>query len=317
MLFVHIPKTAGTSFRESIEEIVASRSRRFLKVERDYGACAGVTTSAVKEATYSAKDVSQLVIESPENTFMTGHYSIMRYLPHYGIGRVCTFIRDPVSRVVSEYLHARRHHGVTDDFEAFYRQPGMQNRQWKLLSGQPLGCMGAVGVTERYQDSLKVINARFALQLEARTSNANPAPRDKYQNLINIHRESIEGLNKQDIRLYQQATLLLNRRLKALADRSAPLAYHVDKLPQVIIGYTWWPESSEMVVLEVCRVVEGKNCNRVMSDILAKEFSAEAYGLGAPRKGYVGFRFGIGSLSAGQYCLRESKTLQVLLDFKR
>ena len=317
MLFVHIPKTAGTSFRESIEEVVASRSRRFRKVERDYGASAGVTTSAVKEATYLAKDVSQLVIKSPEDTFMTGHYSIMRYLPHYGIGRVCTFVRDPVSRVVSEYLHACRHHGVTEDFEAFYRQPGMQNRQWKLLAGQPLGCMGAVGVTERYEDSLKVINARFALQLEARTSNANPVSRDKYQDLINIHRESIEVLNKHDIRLYRQATLLLDRRLKALADGAAPLAYHADKLPQAISGYAWWPESSEMVVLEICRVVEGKVSDRVMDGILAKEFSVEAYGLGASRKGYVGFRFGMGSLRAGQYCLRESSSLQVLLDFKR
>lgn len=317
MLFVHIPKTAGTSFRESIEDVVASRSRRFCKIERDYGAGAGVTTAAVKEATYDANDVSQLIIKSPDDTFMTGHYSILRYLPHYGIGRVCTFVRDPVSRVVSEYLHACRHHGVTDHFEAFYRQPSMQNRQWKLLAGQPLGCMGAVGVTERYEDSLKIINARFDLQLEARTANANPASRDKYQDLINLHRESIEALNKHDIRLYRQANILLDRRLKVLATGEAPLAYRTEKHPHAISGYAWWPESDEMVELVVCRVADEGKYDTVMDGILAKEFSVEAAGLGALRKGYVGFRFGVGNLRSGQYCLRERISLQVLLDFKQ
>lgn len=317
MLFVHIPKTAGTSFRESIEDVVASRSRRFRKVERDYGAGAGVTTAAVKEATYGLKDVSRLIIKAPDITFMTGHYSIMRYLPHYGIGRVCTFVRDPVSRVVSEYLHARRHHGATDDFEAFYRQPNMQNRQWKLLAGQPLGCMGAVGITERYEESLKVINARFDLRLETRTANANSATRDEYKDLINLHRESIEKINKQDLHLYRQANILLDRRLKALAMGEAPLAYRTDKHPHAISGYAWWPDSDDMVELEVCRIDAEGRYAMAMDGILAKEFSVEAHGLGAPRKGYVGFRFGTGHLKPGQYCLREVTSLQIVLDFKQ
>ena len=144
--FVHIPKTAGTSFRVAVENYVGNRF-----VSRDYGKSSPTTTKDVAIEIYKNIDYFSFHEQFEHNNkkFCTGHYPVKRYINIFGCTNVVTFIREPLQRIYSEYRHFVRQHEYKGSFKEFYREDRLINRHHKLLGGPPLESIGLIGLTEK------------------------------------------------------------------------------------------------------------------------------------------------------------------------
>jgi|GEM_PF-4667221 len=99
IIYLHIPKTAGTSFRVSAEEYFGEHN-----ILRDYGA--------------DSSNTSADIIES----LLCGHFSLPRYSEVFPDSPIMTFFRNPVNRVVSEFVHFTNHYGYTETLEEMFNQ---------------------------------------------------------------------------------------------------------------------------------------------------------------------------------------------------
>ena len=130
LLFIHIPKTAGTSFNKSAEQLFGVPA-----FERDYGAGSPDTSPLVTKYIYGETQDTfafHQAFLAGEKQWMTGHVFAETYLHLFGAANSIAFVRDPVERVISEYHHRRTHFDLDRDFVDFYRDPGETNKQFRL-----------------------------------------------------------------------------------------------------------------------------------------------------------------------------------------
>lgn len=156
-LVIHIPKAAGTSFRWSLEKHFGKS-----KVIRDYGPQSSATTKVVREHLYSeddSKDTETLVkeISASPARILVGHFPLERYAKFFEPERVITFVREPLVRTCSEYLHRTNNRTFEGSLTDFLHRPGYQNLQTRFLKG--VSKLSFIGLAEKYDDSLKLINA--------------------------------------------------------------------------------------------------------------------------------------------------------------
>ena len=100
MIYLHIPKTAGTSFRKSAEQYFGPA-----QVLSDYGEQSSSTSEDIRSAVYAENDLASLRETGLEKKFLTGHFSMAKYREIFPDSPVVTFFRNPVDRVISEYVH--------------------------------------------------------------------------------------------------------------------------------------------------------------------------------------------------------------------
>jgi hypothetical protein len=113
-IFVHIPKTAGTSLRSEI----AGFLRPDANIAVDY-------TDTSRSFHDRIDDAVAMFLARAETTpvrFASGHIlarHVARIRARYGDARLVTFLRDPVERVISDYRHQRStRHPVHREFIA-------------------------------------------------------------------------------------------------------------------------------------------------------------------------------------------------------
>ncbi len=89
LLSVHIPKTAGVSFRKILAQLYCEDFLlKYWQMTDAYG---------------------QVVTSIPANIrCIHGHYCPEVLLPRYPAARLITWVRDPVERVISSYFHRLR-----------------------------------------------------------------------------------------------------------------------------------------------------------------------------------------------------------------
>lgn len=283
LFFVHIPKTAGTSFRLGAELYFSKE-----KIVYDYTKNSNETSPVVFELLYEdLKDLWEFknVCEQRNTAMIGGHVSIGRFVSLFGTNQTLTFLRDPLQRIASEYAHFVRHYEYTGSFQEFYSLPVMQNRQKAHLKGVALEAIGFVGLTENYAESLDILNAHYGIKIPLREDNRGK------QNLSAIHEISFDDevelkrLNKEDLHLYQQASKLFKQRLqlfqKSLCWVHARL---IEVKPDYIAGWAWWADKSDKpVLIEIW--VNGKH----VRNVYAVDFRPGLAQLRVPRGAYVGF----------------------------
>jgi hypothetical protein len=248
VFFTHIPKTAGTSFRLGVEDYLGQQS-----IIYDYGLKAKETSKLVRELLYGEISDSWRFYREcykQEIRFVGGHVGIGRFVSGFKIENSVTFVREPLQRVVSEFKHFVRHYGYEGTMMDFCTRPVMQNRQSKLLEAVPLEAIGIIGLTERYEESIELINARFSWSVAVRADNkSHDHAENKTHQLSESEEAELRQLNQKDLELYRQCTELFDTRYK-LYQSGLQFSHALIQraTEQNVSGWAWWEDGSDKPV---------------------------------------------------------------------
>ena len=205
-LVVHTPKTAGTSLRWALEKYFGKSN-----IIRDYGPNSNVTADIVREHLYSSdesKGPESLVagISSEKKKVLIGHFPLQRYAGFFEAQNIITFVRDPLVRTCSEYLHRIKDKSFTSSFSEFSQRPAYQNLQSRFLQGVSEDSF--IGITEKYSESLQHINHIAQWNLLTRKKNlGRRGGGQKFAEKLSVHESDLfYKMNAEDVGLYRFAT---------------------------------------------------------------------------------------------------------------
>lgn len=282
LFFVHIPKTAGTSFRLGAAEFFDKSN-----IWHDYGAKSKETHPEVLRNIYELKDGYALASKIRDRgvKLIAGHTPASKYFSFIGIRNTITFLRNPVQRVMSDYNHFVRHNNYSGTLEDFVTRPELQNRQSKFLAGAPIQCYGFIGLTEDYQNSLEIINHNYSLSIASRQDNVCSTVGREHV-ITSEERRLIEKYNDKDLELYREAKRIFSLRLELHRSHLPFVHGGIQKLTKRnILGWAWWSLTDQPVEIDI--IVNDIEVERVTATHLRPGMT----GWGAPRKGYVGFHY--------------------------
>lgn len=284
-LFIHIPKTGGTSFRKGLESVIGSKATYY-----DYGSGSRVTSPVILNAKYNNLDVYSLSgseISKKRMSLLCGHVKILDYANLVSPANIITFLRDPVQRVISNYEHLKRNGDYEGTLEAFILDERFSNIQSKFLNGFPPEAIGFIGITERYLDSLTLLERQFSLSIPELRLNVNNKLHSSSYSVDNTLVELIRKQNDLDIRMYRRAQEIFNHRLEYIAEYGICIYGYVDNVnPHFVSGWCFINNNSKKLVeLSIYRngVLVGE----------ARTTEARPYfkQINAPREGYIGFKY--------------------------
>ena len=281
LLFVHVPKTAGTSFRQAAEAYFEK------KIALDYGVDAPETSPLVTELIYERGDnwTFYKTLDGQGIRLLGGHFSVRKYLPGMGLRNTIMFLRDPVQRLYSEYRHFVRHKDYTKSFADFYKTPNRINVQSKRFNNLPVEAIGFLGVTERYDSALQMINDNYQLELRSLARNKGRWSVKWDHDIDPADVVEIEQLHRTDREFYTYVCRLFNQR-EALFTQG--FAYVHGAFKGVIRGFAqgwaWWSNNRDDPVELLVRVN-----GEPVDSVLAKIFRPELCLFSPPRGAYVGF----------------------------
>lgn len=194
----HIPKAAGTSLLTAFEEVCGERLLR-------HNANPAVAYSSSKEDIYRKYDV------------IHGHISYTKAAHLFtDEAFICTFLRDPVERVVSSYhFHmrpdtqnklAREVQEASMTLTEFATMPPQRNLQARMVNLIGFDRVDLFGLSEFYDESVNRLGEKTGLALSSSLqTNVNPSkkPNSRYD-LDPSTRAMITDRNAADIELYEK-----------------------------------------------------------------------------------------------------------------
>ncbi len=239
LLFAHIPKTAGTSLRLAVQRHVKG-----WKVYADYDVDNPTTSRKIRKF-YEDDDFSKISEINGPKTLLAGHFPITKYLPYYPIHRVISFVRDPVQRVISHFHDLQRRHGYAESLETFIKQRRFQNTQSRFFRGVPVEAVGFIGICEKYDESIDVINKVFNIEIPVTKYNTNKKKKDDQYSPPEEIVELVSQSNKADCELYDKALQLFNHRQAMLESGHGFVYGKIEAMEDnKISGWAVNPESS-------------------------------------------------------------------------
>ena len=218
-IFVHIPKTAGTSFRLGLERRYPGR------MLYDYNDT-GIASDFIYQDIYESQDPERLRIERIAEEVkrraplaLCGHFPAGRYWGHFPPEAFVTFLRDPVERAISNYDHLMAFMDKEVRFEDFLNGSG-RDFQTNYLKDCDPDAFGMIGITESYRESLRLLARRTGLEVPHLRRNRTRS----FQRLFDRKRPPIKRTprvkamvaeaNREDAALYQELRAMFRARYK-------------------------------------------------------------------------------------------------------
>lgn len=209
---IHLPKTAGSTFKGVLAEVYGRRLRF------DYGDQYGFMELSQPTLEMRLRRAVKRVTDfrpyfKPQ--CIHGHFKATKYARQYPDAQYVTWIRDPVERLVSHYNHWKRRpdpaHTVCREMvrqdmalEQFAELPAMRNVQSRYLDGMPLERFWFVGIQEHFDQMLRrflELAGAGQVQVKSVNINENKGYAERYD-LSEGLRQRIELLNAMDRELY-------------------------------------------------------------------------------------------------------------------
>jgi len=222
-LFIHVPKTAGTS--------VTTGLSKCLKTIFDYGSTHVQTSALVRRYVYgrSNRKAFSRFLRTRKVELIAGHLQYKQYADLIARKNVFAFVRNPLDQVPSMFHHLLRAHQngrlpladvqtfgwhlEAPTLERFIEIPSRQNFQSCYLEGIDLEELGFFGLTERYSESVSRLRnwLRKPLPFEALAINPHKKINTSYE-LSRALKSRIEEVNATDCKLYERACRLFEER---------------------------------------------------------------------------------------------------------
>ncbi len=222
VVFVHIPKTAGTSMRHMLSASLPGAVKLF-----DYGADTATLIAAQRTVldafggTASTATIPGNIINAFESDIRTpekiialrseadrglgflvsSQNPIRHWIGAFHAASVVTFLRDPVERVASSYRMHVREKSFSGSFAEFYESPDQINVQCQQLRGTDLHKLGFVGLVEFMPDMIRALSRHLGVELRMRHDNG--AGRSSRPEIDSTVRSRIVALNGDDLCLYR------------------------------------------------------------------------------------------------------------------
>ncbi len=227
LFYVHIPKTAGTSLCTDMRKRFNPSMNLWMNYADDEMSWHQQRLSVVKT----------LISRMPEERFRFAHghipFSVAVRLMHtgYKIG-FATFIREPLSRLVSSYVYQKsaahpHHQRVRRDhptFESFYRMQNLQNQTHKFLRLDTRQTVPEtidmlerqfcfIGLQEDYELCFRTLSAIAGEQFKPQLFMNKMKSPDLVPELSPDTIEEIKALNAADFEIYEHfASLWMENR---------------------------------------------------------------------------------------------------------
>jgi hypothetical protein len=214
LVFLHIPKTAGTSFSNILKQVYGSKSVARIDINKN-------------EIIINENQSLNHKILKRKIKVVHGHFSYKKLFESFVLSNdipVVTWLRDPVERVISNYFYLKekmleklndkngdfgfgnRMIKTIEEFALFERN---QNRMSKFLKGADISKMFYVGLVEDFETDLqelaKKLNWEKYQQIKVNESNSKSFDIDEDT------KDLIRKCNPEDVELYEMAKKLKNR----------------------------------------------------------------------------------------------------------
>ncbi|HVZ65480.1 MAG TPA: hypothetical protein VG936_12980 [Lacunisphaera sp.] len=196
IISIHVPKTAGTTFRELLAGHFGEDLCLF------YAGYKNHRMEPVDDVPAHARCIH-------------GHMHARDFDHRYPGAKRVVWLRHPVERVASEYAHHRRHPSPDDELSRlaaanelveFARHPSVRSLQTRVLQGLRVKDFAFVGISEAFDDELGRLHAATGIALpRGHRVNTNPARHTPRYPLGPRERRVLADLDQDGMELYKEA----------------------------------------------------------------------------------------------------------------
>ncbi len=216
LVSVHMPKTAGLSFRATLEQHYGAGFRHDYA---DYPLASPLPErhAAALEHSLGAEPAAYEGVRCIHGHFLPVKYLLLADSMEC---RFVTWLREPVQRLVSHYYYWQRsydpaaeetsslHRRVVEEewtLEQFCLAPELRNVYSQFLWAFPLRALDFVGITEYFAEDLRDFSTQFlGINAEPAFANAAEVPAGPERLPRKLLRE-VQDYHAQDLSLYQWA----------------------------------------------------------------------------------------------------------------